>query len=398
MSLKQAVLVAGARTAVGRAPKGALRTTRPDDMAAAAITEALRRAPGLDPGEVEDVLLGCAIPEGTQGMNVARLAALRAGLPASVPGQTVNRFCSSGLQTIASAAERIMAGFATTIVAGGTESMSQNPTIPPSFAPNLAIVREHPDYYMSMGLTAEQVAERWKVSREDQDAFALRSNRLAAEAVDGGVFDPQIAALEVERRWVGEDGQVAYEASTFTRDEGPRRDTTAEALAKLRPAFKRDGTVTAGNSSQRSDGAAAVVVMEQGRAEALGLAPLARFVGFAVAGVDPSVMGIGPTVAIPRALAAAGLTLDDIDLVELNEAFASQALAVIREVGLDPDKVNVHGGAIALGHPMGATGAKLTVQLLAELARRGGRYGMVTMCVGGGMGAAGIFENLQPAA
>jgi acetyl-CoA acyltransferase len=395
--MKQAVIVSGARTAVGRAPRGALRTTRPDDMAAAAIGEALRRAPGVDPGEVEDVSLGCAIPEGTQGMNVARLAALRAGLPEHVPGQTVNRFCSSGLQTIAGAAERIMAGFATTIVAGGTESMSQNPTIPAGFAPNLAIVRDHPDYYMSMGLTAEQVAERWKVSRADQDAFALRSHRLAAEAVDGGVFDPEIVPLEVERRWVDGDGQERLERTTFRRDEGPRRDTSAEALAELTPSFKRDGTVTAGNSSQRSDGAAAVVVMEAGRAEALGLAPLARFVGFAVAGVAPDVMGIGPVVAIPKALALAGLRLDDIDLVELNEAFAAQSLAVIREVGLDPEKVNVHGGAIALGHPMGASGAKLTVQLLAELGRRGGRYGMVTMCVGGGMGAAGIFENLQPA-
>jgi len=396
--MKEAVIVSGARTAVGRAPKGTLRATRPDDMAGAAIAEALRRAPGLDPAEVEDVILGCAIPEGTQGMNVARHAALRAGLPELVPAQTVNRFCSSSLQTIANAAERIMVGGARTIVAGGTENMSQNPTTSASFSPNLAIVRERPGYYMSMGLTAEQVAERWDVSREDQDAFALRSHQLAAEAVDGGVFDGQIAPLEVDLSWLDDDGQARERHTTFARDEGPRRDTSPEALARLKPVFKRGGTVTAGNSSQRSDGAAAVVVMDAERAEALGLAPLARFVSFAVAGVAPEVMGIGPIEAVPRALKAAGLTMDDIDLVELNEAFASQSLAVIRKLGMDPGKVNVHGGAIALGHPMGATGAKLTIQLLDELHRRGGRYGLVTMCVGGGMGAAGVFENLRAAA
>jgi acetyl-CoA acyltransferase len=396
--MKEAVIVSGARTAIGRAPKGTLRATRPDDMAGAAIAEALRRAPGLDPAEVEDVILGCAIPEGTQGMNVARHAALRAGLPEQVPAQTVNRFCSSGLQTIANAAERIMVGGARTIVAGGTENMSQNPTTSASFSPNLAIVRERPGYYMSMGLTAEQVAERWDVSREDQDAFALRSHQLAAEAVDGGVFDGQIAPLEVDLSWLDDDGQARERHTTFARDEGPRRDTSPEALARLKPVFKQGGTVTAGNSSQRSDGAAAVVVMDAERAEALGLAPLARFVSFAVAGVAPEVMGIGPIEAVPRALKAAGLTMDDIDLVELNEAFASQSLAVIRKLGMDPDKVNVHGGAIALGHPMGATGAKLTIQLLDELHRRGGRYGLVTMCVGGGMGAAGVFENLRAGA
>jgi acetyl-CoA acyltransferase len=386
--MKEAVIVAGARTAVGRAPRGTLRATRPDDMAAAAISEALRRAPGLDPAEVEDVIIGCAIPEGTQGMNVARLAALRAGLPEHVPGQTVNRFCSSGLQTIANAAERIMAGFATTIVAGGTESMSTTPTTSASFSPNLAIVREHPEYYMSMGLTAEQVAERWKVSREAQDGFALRSNQLAAAAVDGGVFDSQVVALEI-----GGNGG----SSTFARDEGPRRDTSMDALGQLKPAFKQGGTVTAGNSSQRSDGAAAVVVMDRERAGQLGLTPLARFVGYAAGGVAPEVKGVGPLVAVPKVLEMTGLRLDDIDLVELNEAFASQSLVVIRELGLDPAKVNVNGGAIALGHPMGATGTKLTVQILDELRRRNGRYGLVTMCVGGGMGAAGIFENLQPA-
>ena len=393
--MKEAVLVAGARTAVGRAPRGALRTSRPDDMAGAAIAEALRRASGLDPAEVEDVILGCAIPEGTQGMNVARLAAQRAGLSEDVPAQTVNRFCSSGLQTIASAAERIMSGFAATIVAGGTEHMSSTPVTSANFSPNPEIVRTKPEYYMAMGLTAEEVAERWKVSRPEQDGFALRSHRRAAEAVDSGRFDQEIVPLDVAVDWIDDAGQPRHAEQRFTRDEGPRRYSSAEALAKLKPAFKRGGTVTAGNSSQRSDGAAAVVVMERERAERLGLTPLARFAGFAVAGVGPDVMGIGPLVAVPKVLKLTGLDLDDIDLVELNEAFASQSLAVIRELGLDPEKVNVNGGAIALGHPMGATGAKLTVQLMAEMARRGSRYGMVTMCVGGGMGAAGVFENLQ---
>ena len=393
--MKQAVLVSGARTAVGRAPKGALRASRPDDMAAAAIAEAVKRAEGLDPAEVEDVILGCAIPEGTQGMNVARVAALRAGLPDSVPGQTVNRFCSSGLQTIANAAERIMVGFATTIVAGGTEHMSSTPVTSANLAPNPEVVRSYPEVYMSMGLTAERVAERWKVSREEQDEFALRSHRRAAEAVDSGRFDPEIVPLDVTLDWVDDGGRPRHAETTFARDEGPRRDTSPEALAKLKPVFQQGGTVTAGNSSQRSDGAAAVVVMERERAERLGLRPLARFVGFAVGGVSPDVMGVGPLVAIPKVLELTGLSLDDVDLVELNEAFASQSVAVIREAGLDLDKVNVNGGAIALGHPMGATGTKLTVQLMAEMARRGSRYGMVTMCVGGGMGAAGIFENLQ---
>jgi acetyl-CoA acyltransferase len=393
--MKEAVIVSGARTAVGRAPRGTLRASRPDDMAGAAIAEAVRRADGLDPAEVEDVLLGCAVTEGTQGLNVARIAAQRAGLPASVPGQTVNRFCSSGLQTIASAAERIMAGFATLVVAGGTEHMSSTPTPTPTFSPNPEVVRGHPEYYMSMGLTGEQVAERWGVSREDQDAFALRSHQRAAKAVDSGLFDPEIVPLPVRLDWLDEDGRPQHTETSFARDEGPRRDTSVEALAKLKPVFKQGGTITAGNSSQRSDGAAAVVVMERERAERLGLRPLARFVGYAVGGVEPDVMGIGPTVAIPKALELTGLRLEDLDLVELNEAFASQSLAVIRELGMDMERVNVNGGAIALGHPMGATGTKLTIQLLAELARRQARYGMVTMCVGGGQGAAGIFESLQ---
>ena len=393
--MHEAVIVSGARTAVGRAPRGTLRTTRPDDMAGAAITEALKRADGLDPAEVEDVILGCAIPEGAQGQNVARLAALQAGLPDSVPGQTVNRFCSSGLQTIATAAERIMAGFATTIVAGGTESMSMVDVQTPTFAPNPDIVRKNPEYYMSMGLTGEQVGKEFGVSREDQDEFALRSHERAFRAVDSGLFDEEIVPLDVSIDWVDDDGEPQHLETVFTRDEGPRRDTSMEKLAKLKPVFKRDGSVTAGNSSQRSDGAAAVVVMERGRAEQLGLKPLARFVGFTVAGVRPDVMGIGPAVSIPRVLEMSGLKLDDIDLVELNEAFAAQALAVIREVGLDLEKTNVNGGAIALGHPMGATGTKLTIQLIHEMKRRNSRYGIVTMCIGGGMGAAGVFENLQ---
>jgi acetyl-CoA acyltransferase len=393
--VKEAVIVAGARTAVGRAPKGALRASRPDDLAGAAIAEAVRRAEGLDPAEVEDVILGCAVTEGSQGLNVARIAAQRAGLPTSVPGQTVNRFCSSGLQTIANAAERIMAGFATTVVAGGTEHMSSTPIPTPTFAPNPEVVRGYPEYYMGMGLTGERVAEKWGISREDQDGFALRSHRRAAEAVDSGRFDPEIVPFPVRLDWVDDDGRPRHTEAVFERDEGPRRDTSAEALGKLRPVFKQGGTITAGNSSQRSDGAAAVVVMERGRAERLGLRPLGRFVGFAVGGVAPDVMGIGPTVAVPKVLELTGLRLEDMDLIELNEAFASQSLAVIGELGMDPEKVNVNGGAIALGHPMGATGAKLTVQILHELARRGGRYGLVTMCVGGGMGAAGVVENLQ---
>jgi acetyl-CoA acyltransferase len=391
--MREAVIVSGARTAVGRAPKGTLRATHPADMTAACIKEALARANGLDPSEVEDVIIGCAMPEGTQGYNISRQSLLRAGLPETVPGQTVNRFCSSGLQTIASAAERIMAGYATTIVSGGVEHMSTTLEMP-NFSPNPTLVETNPAVYMGMGLTGEQVAKEYDVSREDQDEFGLRSHTRAKEAVESGLFDEEIVPMDVSLDWVDDDGEPQHMETTFKRDEGPR-DTSLEKLAKLPTVFKQDGTVTAGNSSQRSDGAAAVVVMERGRAEELGLEPLARFVGFAVGGVRPEVMGIGPTVAIPKVLELTGLSLDDIDLIEFNEAFAAQALAVIREVGMDLEKTNVNGGAIALGHPMGATGTKLTVQLMSEMKRRDSKYGMVTMCIGGGMGAAGIFENLQ---
>jgi acetyl-CoA acyltransferase len=391
--MRQAVIVSGARTAVGRAPRGTLRTTHPVDMTAAAIAEALKRAEGVDGGEVEDVVVGCAMPGGTQGYNVARLSSMRAGLPETVPAQTVNRFCSSGLQTIAMAAERIMVGHATIVVAGGTEHMSSTLEMP-DFSPNPRLVETNPAVYMGMGLTAEQVAREFDVSREDQDEFALRSHTLARKAVEGGVFDEEIVPLGVEFDWVDDGGEVRHYETTFERDEGPR-DTSVEKLAKLPTVFQQGGTVTAGNSSQRSDGAAAVVVLEREEAERRGLTPLARFVGFAVGGVRPEVMGIGPAVAIPKALELTGLSLDEIDLIEFNEAFAAQALAVIREVGLDLEKTNVNGGAIALGHPMGATGTKLTIQLMSEMRRRGSHYVMVTMCVGGGMGAAGIFENLQ---
>lgn len=391
--MKEAVIVSGARTAVGRAPRGTLRTMHPVDMTAAAISEAVRRAEGLDPADVEDVIIGCAMPEGTQGNNMARLASLRAGMSETVPAQTVNRFCSSGLQTIANAAERIMTGQAQTILAGGCEHMSTTIEMP-NFSPSPSLVETNPAVYMGMGLTGEQVAKEFNVSREDQDEHALRSHTRAQKAVTSGVFDEEIVPLDVEFDWVDDNGEVQHFQTTFRRDEGPR-DTSLEKLAKLPTVFQRGGTVTAGNSSQRSDGAAAVVVMEREEAERRGLQPLARFVGFAVGGVRPEVMGVGPMVAIPKVLKIAGLTIDDIDLVEFNEAFAAQFLAVVREVGLDIEKTNVNGGAIALGHPMGATGTKLTVQLIHEMKRRESKYGMVTMCIGGGMGAAGIFENLQ---
>jgi acetyl-CoA acyltransferase len=389
--MNDAVIVSAVRTAIGKAPAGTLRFTRPDEMAATVIREALARAPGLDPAEIDDVILGCAMPEAEQGLNVARIASLRAGVPVSAAALTVNRFCSSGLQSIAHGAERIMAGFASVVVAGGTESMSLVPMGGHKIAPNPALVDSYPDVYLTTGLVAENHAREASVSREEQDAFALASHQKAIAAIDAGRFNDEIVPLDVAIDGSG----AAPRRLSFAIDEGPRRDTSLEALAKLKPAFHVKGSVTAGNSSQTSDGAAAVVVMSAERARALGLTPLARFVAFATAGVEPERFGIGPVPAIRKALKMAGLTLDQIDLVELNEAFAAQAIACLRELPIDPSRLNVNGGAIALGHPLGCTGAKLTATLLHEMKRRGSRYGLVSMCVGGGMGAAGIFER-QP--
>ena len=389
--MNDAVIVSAVRTAVGKAPNGSLRGTRPDELAATVIAEAIRRAPGIEPGDVEDVILGCAMPEGEQGMNVARIASLRAGVPVTASAVTVNRFCSSGLQAIAYAAERIMCGGSSAIVAGGTESMSMIPMGGFKIAPNPSLIDSYPDVYLSTGLVAENHARESHISRDDQDAFALRSHERAIAAIDSGRFAEEIVPLMA--RLVDPASGTIVER-TFAVDEGPRRDTSAAALAKLRPAFHVAGTVTAGNSSQTSDGAAAVIVTSATLAAERGLAPMARFVAFATAGVEPERFGIGPVPAIRKVLKQAGLGLADIDLIELNEAFASQALACIRELSLDPDKVNVNGGAIALGHPLGCTGAKLTTTVLHELKRRNARYGLVTMCVGGGMGAAGIFERM----
>ena len=388
--MKEAVIVSAVRTPVGKAPNGTLRFTRPDEMAATVITEALKRAPGVSPADVEDVILGCAMPEAEQGLNVARIASLRAGIPVSASAVTVNRFCSSGLQSIAYAAERIMSGFAGTSIAGGTESMSLIPMGGHKVAPNPALVDSYPDVYLSTGLVAENHAREAAVTRAEQDAFALASHQKAIAAIDSGRFTDEIVPLMVDAPGNG-SGSAPI---AFAIDEGPRRDTSLDALATLKPAFHVNGTVTAGNSSQTSDGAAAVVVMDGERARALGLAPLGRFVAYATAGVEPERFGIGPVPAIRKALALAGLTLDQIDLIELNEAFAAQAIACLRELPIDPARLNVNGGAIALGHPLGCTGAKLTATLLHEMRRRGSRYGMVSMCVGGGMGAAGIFERL----
>jgi acetyl-CoA acyltransferase len=388
--MKEAVIVSAVRTAAGKAPNGTLRGTRPDELAATAIGEALRRAPGIEPAEIDDVILGCAMPEAEQGMNVARIASLRAGIPVQASAVTVNRFCSSGLQAIAYGAERVMCGFASAVVAGGTESMSLVPMGGHKIAPNPTLIATYPDVYLSTGLVAENHARESRISREEQDAFALRSHQRAIAAIDAGRFAEEI--VPVTARLV--NGGAAVDAVTFAADEGPRRDTSAEALAKLRPAFHAAGTVTAGNSSQTSDGAAAVIVTSADRARAAGLTPMARFVTFATAGVEPERFGIGPVPAIQKALKLAGLTLDQIDLVELNEAFAAQVLACLKELPIDPDRLNVNGGAIALGHPLGCTGAKLTTTLLYEMKRRKARYGMVTMCVGGGMGAAGIFERM----
>ena len=393
--MREAVIVSVARTAVGKAPKGALRATRPDEMAAAVFQEILKRLPGLDPKEVEDVILGCAMPEAVQGNNMARTVSLRAGLPIDCSAMTINRFCSSGLQSIALASERIMAGFGDCMIAGGAESMSLVPMGGYHFSPNPHLMETYPDSYLTMGLTAERVAERYGITRQQADEFALRSHQRALAAIAECKFKDEIVPLEITEVSLNGKNKPQKRTFTFAVDEGPRKDTSVEALAKLKPAFHAKGTVTAGNSSQTSDGAAAAVVMSSDKAKAIGVKPLARFVAFAAAGTLPEEMGIGPVNAIPKALKLAGLKLEDIDVIELNEAFAAQALAVIKLAGLDIEKVNVNGGAVALGHPLGCTGAKLTATLLNEMKRRNSRYGMVTMCVGGGMGAAGIFENLQ---
>jgi acetyl-CoA acyltransferase len=393
--MRDAVIVSAVRTAVGKAPKGTLRNTRPDEMGAAVIEEALKRAEGLAKSEIEDVIMGCAMPEAEQGMNVARAASIRAGLPVETSAMTINRFCSSGLQSIAIAADRIRTGGAEVIVAGGLETMSLIPMGGHHIRPNPYLVEHYPDFYLNMGLATENVARKYEVSREEQDAFALRSHRRAAAAQEAGRFDDEIVPLKVTFEELNEKGKKVSREVAFTKDEGVRRDSSEEGLAKLKPAFHTKGTITAGNASQMSDGAAAVVIMSDERARQLNLKPLARFVAYATAGCPPEEMGIGPVQAIPKVLQLAGLRLEEIDVIELNEAFAAQSLAVIKTLGLDPERVNVNGGAIALGHPLGCTGAKLTATILRELERRGGRYGMVTMCVGGGMGAAGIFERIS---
>jgi acetyl-CoA acyltransferase len=390
--MREAVIVSAVRTAVGKAPRGTLRTTRPDEMGAAVIKEALARVPNLDVNEVEDVIMGCAMPEAEQGMNVARAAAIRAGLPVSSSAMTINRFCSSGLQSIALAADRIKAGSAEVAVAGGLETMSLIPMGGHIIRPNPYLVEHYPDFYLHMGLPTENVARKYEVSRQEQDEFALRSHKRAAAALDAGKFKDETVPLNVVLEDLDEKGKRTRREVVFDQDEGVRRDSTIEGLAQLKPAFHVKGTITAGNASQMSDGAAAAVVMSDERAKKLGLKPMARFVAYATAGCPPEEMGIGPVFAIPKALKLAGLDLNQIDVIELNEAFAAQSLAVIKTLGLDPDRVNINGGAIALGHPLGCTGAKLTASILRELERRKGRYGMVTMCVGGGMGAAGIFE------
>jgi acetyl-CoA acyltransferase len=400
--MREAVIVSSVRTAVGKAPKGTLRATRPDDLAASAIKEAVARAKGLDVAEIEDVIIGCATPEAEQGMNVARIAALRAGLPVTVSAMTINRFCSSGLQAIALAAERIMAGQGDVAVAGGAESMSMVPMGGHKISPNPWLIDHYPDTYLNMGLTAENLAKKYGFTREQADQFSLASHQKALAAIAAGKFKDEIVPMEVNYTFVenGANGSSGASAAktksqkvTFETDEGPRADTSMEALGKLKPVFHAHGVVTAGNSSQMSDGAAAAVLMSAERARGLGLKPLARFVAFATAGCPPEEMGVGPVYAIPKALKIAGLRLDQIEVIELNEAFAAQALTVIKLAGLDPARVNVNGGAVALGHPLGCTGAKLTATILREMERRQARYGLVTMCIGGGMGAAGILER-----
>ncbi len=393
--MKEAVIVSAVRTAVGKAPKGTLKNTRPDDLGATAIKEAVNRVSGLDPSQIDDVIMGCAFPEAEQGMNVARTAMIAAGLPVETSAMTVNRYCSSGLQTIALAADRIKTGGADVIVAGGLETMSMIPMGGNGFRPNPAIVDNYPDYYLNMGLTAENLARKYEVTREQADAFSLASHQKAAAAIKEGRFKDEIVPMTIFVDELDEKGRVRRKEVVFDTDEGPRYDASAEGFAKLKPVFHVNGTVTAGNSSQMSDGAAAAVVMSLDKANELGLKPLARFVSFATAGCLPEEMGIGPVYAIPKALKLAGLKLDQIDVIELNEAFAAQGLSVMKVLEMNPEKVNVNGGAVALGHPLGCTGAKLTTTLLQEMKRRNARYGMVTMCVGGGMGAAGIFERFD---
>lgn len=390
---REAVIVAGSRTAVGKAKRGTTRNWRSDEMAAAVIQDVMRKAEGLDPAEIDDVIIGCAMPEGAQGLNFGRTIALRAGLPVETPGMTVNRFCSSGLQTIAMAAERIIANGADCVIAGGAETMSLVPMTGFRVSPNPYMVEEMPEVYMSMGLTAERVADEFEVTRQAQDEYSYHSHRKAAAAYAANRFQGEILPIEVEEVTAGPDG-IRRQTFILDKDEHLRADTTVEGLAKLKPVFMQGGTVTAGNSSPLSDGAAVVIVMERKKAESLGLKPLVKFVGFNVGGVRPEIMGVGPIAAVPRLMKRTGMSLDDIDLIELNEAFASQAVAVIRELGFNEEIVNVNGGAVALGHPLGCTGAKLTVQIINEMKRRNAQFGMVTMCIGGGMGAAGIFENL----
>jgi acetyl-CoA acyltransferase len=392
--MKEAVIVSAVRTAVGKAPKGTLKNTRPDDLGAAAIKEAVDRVGGLDKSQIEDVIMGCAFPEAEQGMNVARTAMIAAGLPVETSAMTVNRYCSSGLQTIALATDRISMGGADVIVAGGLETMSMIPMGGNVIRPNPAIVDTYPDYYLNMGLTAENLARKYEITREQADEFSLRSHQKAAAAIKDGRFKDEIVPFTVRIDELDEKGRVRRKEVVFDTDEGPRYDASPDGFAKLKPVFHAKGTVTAGNSSQMSDGAAAAVVMSMDKAKELGVTPLARLVSFATAGCLPEEMGVGPVYAIPKALKMAGLTLDQIDLIELNEAFAAQGLSVMKLLEMDPAKVNVNGGAVALGHPLGCTGAKLTASILQEMIRRNARYGMVTMCVGGGMGAAGIFERI----
>ncbi|WP_145133460.1 acetyl-CoA C-acetyltransferase [Paenibacillus sp. Y412MC10] len=390
--MKEAVIVSMARTAVGRAKKGSLAQTRADDLGKTVLEAVVERAPGLKKEDVEDIIIGCAMPEGEQGLNFARIMSLYAGFPVTVPALTINRFCSSGLQSIAFAAERVMLGHADILIAGGVESMSHVPMTGFKMSPNPKIVEQMPEVYIAMGHTAEEVADRFGISREDQDRFAARSHARAVQAIAEGKFQDEIVPVQAELKSVDEKGKVRTKTFEFRVDEGVRSDTTVEVLGKLKPAFKLNGTVTAGNASQVSDGAAAVVVMSREKAEALGLQPLATFRSFALSGVEPEIMGVGPVKAIPKALQMAGITLEDVDLFEINEAFASQCVHIIQELGIDEEKVNVNGGAIALGHPLGCTGTKLTTTLISELKRRGGGYGVVSMCIGGGMGAAGVFE------